>query len=325
MKILVFAHQLEIGGTQVNAVDLAASLRDVHGHDVVVFATPGPMVALLHERRLRYIAAPVRAHPSPARMAALRAAARRERPDLLHVWDWWQCLDAYYAVHLPTRIPMVVTDMMADPTRLLPVHLPRPGTPAVDRALAAGRGPVDLPPPVDVQVNGPGVVDAAAFRRAWGIAPHEIAIVLVSRLAPSLKGESLFRSVDAVRTLAHDLPLRLVIVGDGAARAPLQSAAAAVNATFRRPVVTLTGPLLDPRPAYAAADVVLGMGGSALRAMAFAKPVVIVGEGAFASPLTPTTAPAFLYRGMNGTGDPERDQDALARAIRRLAELPPRA
>ena len=40
---------------------------------------------------------------------------------------------------------------------------------------------------------------------------------------------------------------------------------------------SLAGEMLDPRPAYAAADVVLGMGGSALRGMAFGKPLVVQG------------------------------------------------
>ena len=40
MKILPFLHELALGGATVNAIEPAASLR--HGHDVVVFASPGP-------------------------------------------------------------------------------------------------------------------------------------------------------------------------------------------------------------------------------------------------------------------------------------------
>ena len=142
MKILVYAHRLEIGGTQVNAIELAAALRDNHGFDVVFFAQPGPMVSLVHEKRLRYVPAPdARYHPSFARMRALRELVHRERPDLVHAWDWWQCLDAYYAVHLPNRLPMVVSDMMMEPTRLLPRHVPTTfGVPAL-AALRRARRP----------------------------------------------------------------------------------------------------------------------------------------------------------------------------------------
>lgn len=44
-----------------------------------------------------------------------------------------------------------------------------------------------------------------------------------------------------------------------------------------RQAILLPGALLDPRPASAAA-IVIGMGGAALRGMAFAKAVVVIGE-----------------------------------------------
>jgi glycosyltransferase involved in cell wall biosynthesis len=165
---------------------------------------------------------------------------------------------------------MVVTDMMMNLTRLLPIRVPTTyGTPQlVDRARAAGRHRVELLlPPVNVHLNAPNAANGHLFRRAWGVDEHEIAVVIVSRLAESMKAESLFRSVNAVRAVAPELRLRLLIVGDGAARSRLEREAAAVNAALHRRVVILTGALLDPRAAYAAADIVLGMGGSALRAM----------------------------------------------------------
>ena len=53
-----------------------------------------------------------------------------------------------------------------------------------------------------------------------------------------------------------------------------------------RQVVLLTGEIADPRSAYAAADVVVGQGGSALRGMAFGKPLIVVGEEGFSELLT---------------------------------------
>ena len=93
-----------------------------------------------------------------------------------------------------------------------------------------------------------------------------------------------------------------MIVGDGAARAEVEEAAAAANARAGRRVVVLAGQLGDPRPAYAAADVVLGMGGSALRGMAFGKPLMVQGEGGFWELLTPESAPMFLRQGWYGIG-----------------------
>lgn len=330
MKVLVYGQQLEIGGSQVNAIELSARLRDVYGHEIIYFATPGPMAKLVGEHRLRYLPAPEGCmHPSPARMKALRAVARRERPDLIHVWDWWQAVDAFYAVHLPMRVPLLVSHMMMDLTRLLPKSVPTTyGTPKLcDQARAEGRRRVStLLPPVDVRLNAPEAVSAHDFRDRHGILKNDIVLVTVSRLHRQLKSESLLRTMDAIRRLGREFPLRLFIVGEGDLAGSLASRAEMVNSELGRNAVLLTGALLDPRPAYAAADIVVGMGGSALRGMAFAKPVIVVGERGFATPLTPATAEMFHYQGIYGRGTETDADENCVEALRALlhagAQLP---
>jgi glycosyltransferase involved in cell wall biosynthesis len=328
MKILVFAHQLEVGGTQVNAIELTATLRDLHGHDVAVFATPGPMVKLVREKGLRYIPAPeARLHPSLVRMRALREVVRQERPDIIHAWDWWQGLDAFYGVHLPMRVPVIVTDMCMSITRVLPKSLPTTfGIPElVDQARGLGRKRVDLLlPPVDVHANAPDAVDPQPFRKQYDVSDRELLMVMVSRFSESMKGEGLLRIIDVVRALGRRLPLKLLLVGDGVLRGKLQQLADAANADLGRTAVTLTGSLLDPRPAYAAADLVVGMGGSSLRAMAFGKPVVIIGERGFSMPFNAETADSFYYRGFYGLGDGDANNPQLLREVQGLAEQPER-
>ena len=316
MKILVFAHHLELGGTQTNAIELAAYLRDRHDHEVVLFATPGPAVQLAHDRGLRLVPAPMaHRHPSLARVRALRAAVEAERPDILHIWDWPQCLDAYFGVHLSQRLPMLCTSMEMVIPRILPRVVPATfGTPAL-RAEAEGCRPPFvahlLEPPVDLDHNRPGVVDGAGFRSRFAV-EGELLIVSVSRLTSALKGESLTRLVAVAGPLAQRFPIRLVLVGEGPAGAELSEQAAAVNESAGRPVVTLAGPLVDPRPAYEAADLVVGMGGSGLRAMAFAKPLVVVGEQGFSEIFDESTGEWFIHNGIYGLGD----GDATAAAKR---------
>lgn len=321
MKILVFAHELEIGGTQVNAIELSAALRDWHGCDVALFATPGPLEKLVAEQNLRFYPAPVPSiHPSPARIRALRAVVRKEQPDLLHVWDWWQCLEAYYGVHLPMRIPMLVTDMMMEPTRILPKRVPTTfGTPEVAEQ-ARERGHANaryLLPPVDIGANAPGVCNGEPFRKRHGIAEDETLFVSVSRLTQFMKSESVLRTMDVVRELGRELPVRYIAVGDGAARKELERRGDQINRELGRPAITFPGALVDPRPAYAAADAVIGMGGSALRGMAFAKPVIVVGVNGFAATLAPESAEAIFYRGTYGHGDGSNSE--LAASVRQLA------
>jgi glycosyltransferase involved in cell wall biosynthesis len=323
MKILVYAHRLEWGGTQVNAIELSAYLRARFGHDVVLVATPGPMLDFAIEKKLRFIPVPdAHVHPSLGRMRALRDAVRREQPDVIHAWDWWQCLDAYFAVHLPHGIPMLVSDMTMTVSRFLPKTLMTTfGTPElVERACEAGRRRVDLlVPPVDVAINAPGAVDPLCFRRKHAVRPDEVLLVTVSRLVKAMKSEGLYRTIDAVGQLGTGVPLRYLIVGDGDAKADLQVAADKTNARLGRQAVVLVGPLLDPRQAYAAADIVVGMGGSALRGMAFAKPVIVVGERGFAMPFHRATAADFYYTGMYGLGSGSPDNAALAQHIREWA------
>jgi len=168
-----------------------------------------------------------------------------------------------------------------------------------------------LEPPIDTVSDYPGI-DGSKFRQAHRIGKDELLIVSVSRLALDLKIDALVRAIDAADLLAGRYPLRLVLVGGGPAHDALSQRAKAVNERWRRDVVALPGPELDPRPAYAAADVVVGMGSSALRALAIGRPVVVQGENAFSEVFEPTTLNVFLRQGFYGLADNERGATRLA-------------
>ena len=323
MKVLVFTHRLDIGGTQTNAIDLAASVRDRFGHDVVLFGTPGPAVKLARERGLRVIPAPAsRVRPSLHMMAALRHVVAAECPDLVHAWDWPQVLDAYFGQRLMGRLPVLGTSMSMSVERFLPRAIPMTfGTSELrSRAAEVWSSPVSLlEPAVDTEANQPGAADPAPFRARHGLDPDVPTVVIVSRLSRDMKLDGVRRSIGAVARLAAERPVRMVIVGDGDAFKELSHDAAAIG---RRSVI-LTGAMRDPRPAYAAADIVLGMGGSALRAMAFAKPVIVLGERGFSEVFEPKTAEEFLWRGFYGEGD--GGSDRLFNQLSDLLDEPERA
>ena len=269
----------------------------------------------------------MRNHPSVAMVRTLRDVVSRERPDLIHVWDWPQALDAYYGVCLWGSTPMITTCMsMSVPPFLPSSALTTFGTPELveQGARRTGAPTVLLEPPVDVEFNAMAAVDPGPFRREHGLTDGPFDIVVVSRLVSQKKLDGILRAISAVGDLATRHDLRLVIVGDGTVADQLSERAEAVNRQVGRRVVVMTGGLVDPRPAYAAADLALGMGGSALRAMAFGKPLIMLGEDGFSDIFEPRTAPGFLYRGMFGRGDGNLDPAPLTAQIEALLTDPAR-
>ena len=116
----------------------------------------------------------------------------------------------------------------------------------------------------------------------------------------------------------------MTVVGDGTARDIVADRAAKANALAGRRAVVLTGELFDPRPAYAAADIMLGMGGSALRALAFGRPLVVQGEQGFWELLTPQSVDLFLQQGWYGVADGTGGAERLTAILRTLVADPER-
>ncbi len=323
MKVLVYPHTMEIGGSQLNAVEIAAAVRD-RGHDVTVVSRPGPLVETVRHLRLPYVPLDPRATRtlSLRALSHLTSLAREHGADVVHGYEWPPVVEAILGPRLRLGVPVVGTVMSGTVAPFLPSALPLiVGTEELRRhEEAAGRPMVRLlEPPVDVRANTPGY-QAGPFRAELGLDPAVPLLATVCRLV-RVKLEGVLSACDTVGELAASgTPVQLVLVGDGPARTETEEAAAKANARAGRRVVVLAGEMFDPRPAYAAADVVLGMGGSALRGMAFGKPLVVQGVGGFWKLLTPESAPLFLAQGWGGTC---HDADWRAAGAARLAGILP--
>jgi glycosyltransferase involved in cell wall biosynthesis len=305
MRVLVYPHAMEIGGSQLNAVQLAGAVRD-RGHEVIVVSEPGPLVDRVRAMDLEHIEIPLnRRRPSPEVLAKLISVVRSRRMDVVHGYEWPPVVEAFFGPGLRLRTPVVGTVMSMSVVPFFPRTVPLVvGTEAIRQAAqAAGHHHVTLlEPPVDTDSDNPDV-DGREFRRQHGIPQDEVLVAMVCRLVPELKLEGLLAACDAVGDLAAaGHRVQLVLVGDGRSRGEIEERAAKANAQAGRTVVRLTGEVADPRPAYAAADVIVGQGGSALRGMAFGKPLVVVGEQGFSSLLTSESAPLFLRQGWYGLG-----------------------
>lgn len=324
MRVVVYPHVLELGGSQYNAIELAAAVRDL-GHEVVVFGQPGPLTRRIAELDLEFVAAPrPRGRPWLPIMHALDRLVSARGIDVVHGYEWTTALEAYFGPRTRRGVPAVATVMSMSVAPFIPLDMPLVvGTEQIaahEREL--GRGLVSvIEPPVDTVHNAPGAADGAAFAREHGLDADAITVVCVQRLVAELKLEGLLAAVEAAGRLAGRVPIQLVVVGDGVSRGLLEERAGAVNAAAGRRVVVLTGELHDPRPAYAAADIALGMGGSALRAMSFGTPLVVQGEQGFWELLTPDTEAQFLWTGWYGIGaGAEEGADRLEAILGPLAE-----
>jgi glycosyltransferase involved in cell wall biosynthesis len=335
MRLLVGLHHLELGGSQLNALDLALTMREF-GHDVALFGVhagrPGPVADMARAAGLPITLArhPLerirRGLPMRPRIArGLTAAARVHRADLVHAYEFPLFLDAFHGPHLRLGIPVAATVYAMAVPRWLPRYPQLVlGTQQLVDEADTFRAPATLiEPPVNTTVDDPAIVDGRRFRAEHGIEDGEVMAVVVSRLEPDMKAEGIDRAMDALGMLDHPR-LRLVVVGGGPSYRDLRDHASAVNAALGRRAVVLTGPLADPRPAYAAADLALGMGGSALRAMAFGTALVVLGIQGFSRPLTPETFGHFKRAGFYGIGDGDLDPAPLAGQLRALVDDGPR-
>jgi glycosyltransferase involved in cell wall biosynthesis len=321
LNIVVYPHELEIGGSPTNAIELAAGVRDL-GHHVTIVASPGPLQALVKARELPFMALPAPTGTGDFRrtVRALRSVLSRA-VDLVHAYEYRAMTEAYAATRFLPSLPLVSTEMsMGVPSRFprsIPLIMGTRSLGEEARRIGIRRVEV-LEPPVDTQQNSPEY-DGPDFLQAHGLERTTTTAVIVSRLVTLLKLEGIETAMESVRILGPSLRFQLAVVGGGPEHERLRSRAEAVNAELGRRAIVMTGPLVDARPAYAAADVIIGMGHSALRAMAFAKPVLVVGEGGFSEPVTPETAGLFLqdgfYADRRGNPNPQRLASQLAELL----------
>lgn len=302
MKVLVYPHDLGMGGSQLNAIELAARVRDL-GVECAVFGRRGTLNARIEELGLRFIESvdPGR-RPSIAVARQVRRLIDDDGFDIVHGYEWPPALEAALASRNTSGTP-VATVMSMAVAPFIPrwMHL-SVGTrqiAAVERA--AGRPHVALlEPPVDLEHNrrlAQNELDEFAAR--WNLGGRPL-VVCVTRFAAQLKLEGL---LSAIRLAERTGAFQLLVVGDGPAREQVSAAAALANDRAGANTVVLTGELFDPRAAYGVADIILGMGGSALRGLAFAKPLVVQGEMGFFQALTPSTVERFRWQGWYGVGD----------------------
>jgi len=296
LTVLVHLNSLGLGGTQINAVDLAGQLRGCGVESILLGARDtipdGPSMIEIAAAKDIEIHLYDPAATVFARARQVTAVARQHRVDLVHVYGSWGggARPTYWGPSRFGRTPWVQTVYEMSVSAKIYRHMPMivgTGYQRDEQQDRPGRT-ILISPPVDLSENHPDVCDHLQFRTAHNIDDGPL-LVIVSRLDSSMKSVPIRVAIAAMRVLAP-AGATLAIVGTGDNVAALQAQADAVNDELGRDAVLLVGPMSDPRPAYAAADVMLGMGGSAARTLAFAKPLVVQGEAGWSALFEPASA-----------------------------------
>ncbi|RYH51281.1 MAG: group 1 glycosyl transferase, partial [Alcaligenaceae bacterium] len=84
MKVLVYPHSMELGGSQINAIQLAGGIRD-RGHEVTVLSEPGPLVDRVRQLYLDHVELPLRrGRPSLTAIHTIGDLVKRRGFDVVH-------------------------------------------------------------------------------------------------------------------------------------------------------------------------------------------------------------------------------------------------
>lgn len=318
-KILVQLNSLALGGTQINAVDLAAAVS-AYGYESVLVGPrdtlpPGPSLFDVADQRGVKLEIFDRPRSTVAGATAMARLANKHQSDLVHIYGSWTSRPAWWGPCLFGRRPLVLTiyEMAVDAMTPRNTEL-IVGTKYLEEEFSARPGGIQLiSPPVDTERDDAQVVSGSLWVNSLGLDPDNLRVVIVSRLDEEMKAPAVQYAIQAVGGIANP-NVDLVIVGTGDAESRLRALAEKVNTSRRRRAVVLAGPMADPRCAYAAADVLIGMGGSAARSLSFRKPLIVAGEAGWFRLFTPESS-AELFR--NSFWSPESLPDPVG-TLRRI-------
>jgi L-malate glycosyltransferase len=336
IRVAFCIDNLNVGGTELNAVRTVERLD--RGRFEVVVASLSPTGPLLE----RYAAAGVDVRPFPIGSLYAAATARRgfelarwlrtQQVDVLHAHDVYSNLFAVPWARLAGVAAIASRRWWEGSPGMLRRGAARAGYALADVALANSEAVGELLAAEGVPRRKIAVVrnfvDPDAFERPpayrvrelrleLGIGEGERIVGIVANLLLVKDHATLVRAFAQV--VAARPGLRLVLVGDGDQRGPLQSLAAELGLRER---VIFAGRRHNHPNLHHLFDVSVlcsvseGLPNSVLEAMAAGRPVVATRVGA--------TADA-VEEGTTGLLVPPRDAAALAAALRRLLDDPSRA
>ncbi|WP_345474090.1 glycosyltransferase family 4 protein [Glutamicibacter ectropisis] len=302
LRLIICPHELEMGGSQLNAIELAARAQD-RGHQVIIFAPPGPLSTQVANLGLQHVLSPPANMLSRKWVRALNQLSLSWKADLVHTYEWAPSLAAFYGRFVRRDFHLVMTILSMDIPDFLPRSVPLiVGTEQLRSQVAHRPGPVYLmEPPIDTDANS--ILALATQTPTFRSSEDQLLVSMVCRVTDELdKASGIIQAMSVVQKLATTRSVRLVIAGDGEAMDRVRDAANEANQTAGAEIVVLLGNMPDPRQLYAQSDICLGMGSSALKALSFGKPLIVQGAQGYWKLLDDRSLPEFLVQGFYGVG-----------------------
>ena len=136
MRILVYPATMEMGGSRMNALELAARVQ-ARGHAVIVYGDDDVLVDVCRSLGLEFRAAqPRNGWPSFRDVAMLHHIVRRQQVQIVHAYEGGPALDVAFLTGLTSRVTPMTTIMSMS----VPYDLPRHVDLFVGTRGAAGEG-----------------------------------------------------------------------------------------------------------------------------------------------------------------------------------------
>lgn len=324
MKTIHIDSEKGWGGGQLQLAGLCSYLRD-QGHDVLVICPPGSRVQTWAEGQgFRTEIVEMKSQMDLPAVLKLRSLMQREKPDVVHLHTSRAHVLGAAAAKLAGVKLVIATRRMQHPIKMLWPNTSAYG--AWTHALVAISETVReemiksgvSPAKIRLIESGADVERFASaspnpnLRAELGVGDDVCLLYTAAKLAAGKGVEYLIEAAGMMA--ARELPVHLVIAGDGELRPDMEKLAQEHNAP-----VTFLGFCADTSSVLASVDIFImpslseGLGIAAIEAMAAGKPVVASYVGGLRE---------SIVDGVTGYHVPPMDPDAICEAVGKLIADP---
>jgi len=304
MNILFISEQMDTGGSQKEILGLCKELQKL-GHNLSIASNGGSLVASIRNAGLQHYGLPYRSGLRGYLPLALLSLpyclfrtikiVKSKRIDIVHAYTYLIPMAIASLACRIIRVPLVITlnDGIFDHPAKLSIIKSSNILKKAEKVIIISAEMRDLIRDLGHYANDqdkivviPNMVDLEEMDVSKDgtvveedvSAKHSSRILWASRLSPD-KIKAIVNVVESATAIIKRVPgARISIVGQGSRYNQVLRLAEEVNRSIGDRAVIVTGFVKDISSMMRSSDVIVGMGKVVIEAMAFAKPVVVVGH-----------------------------------------------